>query len=500
MKKRTEKIDIFCEQPIDIQQSSLTKLINDGEGTVWGKYYDYASIENYRKFRERIPIQDYESLKPFIERMMKGEQQVLWPTEVKWFAKSSGTTSEKSKFLPVSPELMVDCMFRGGRDALGLYTRAFTDTQIFTGKALVMGGSHEVNQLSDKSYYGDVSAVMIQNMSFIGRMLRTPDIDIALMADWEEKIERMAQTTISENVTVLAGVPTWTLVLIKRIFEITGASDLKEVWPNLKLYIHGGVSFTPYVEQFKACISSSDMNYWQTYNASEGFFGIQDQPGREDMLLMLDYGIFYEFIPSAKMYDEYPEAIPLEEVELGEKYAMVISTSAGLWRYKIGDLIEFTSIEPFRIKVAGRVKHFINAFGEELIVDNSDVAIRRACLRTESEIREYTAGPIYFDSGLNDAGHQWLIEFIKPPRDINEFTVILDEELKKTNSDYEAKRYKDMVLQLPVIDILPEGAFYSWLEKRGKMGGQHKVPRLSNDRKIIEEILSYSLSAVTPHA
>jgi hypothetical protein len=482
------QIELFMKYPDEVQEEWFGWLINDAVGTQWGKKYDYRSIENINQFKERIPVQNYDTLKPYIEKMLNGEQNVLWPSEIKWFAKSSGTTSDRSKFIPVSEESLEDCHFRGGKDMLAIYCNNRPDAKMFTGKSLVLGGSHQINQLSPDSFYGDLSAVIIKNLPFWAEMLRTPDMSIALMDNYEEKIEKMAHATLAENVTNIAGVPTWTIVLAKRVLEITGKSNLMEVWPNLELYVHGAVNFEPYREQFKRLIDNPNMYYLETYNASEGFFGIQDQSDSSDLLLMLDYGIFYEFIPMEEVDKEFPETVSLSEVELGKNYAMVISTNAGLWRYMIGDTVAFTSKSPYRLKITGRTKHFINAFGEEVIIDNAEKALSKACADTNAQIRDYTACPIYFNE--NEPGaHEWIIEFEKKPKEFERFVDILDNTLREVNSDYDAKRFKDMALQRPKVHIAPNNIFYNWLKAKGKLGGQHKVPRLANDRKYVDELL-----------
>ena len=419
---------------------------------------------------------------------MRGEQNLLWHSDVKWFAKSSGTTSDKSKFIPVSEESLEDCHFKGGKDLLSIYCSNYPDTQVFGGKLLTLGGSHSINTFNHDSYSGDLSAILIQNLPLWIQVMRTPDISVALMDEWEQKIEKVARLTINENVTNMSGVPSWTLVLLKRVLEITGKQNIMEVWPSMELFVHGAVNFVPYKTQFEKVIGKK-INYLETYNASEGFFGIQDLKESDEMLLMLDYGIFYEFIPMDEIEKEHPKTLSLSEVELNKNYAIVITTNAGLWRYKIGDTVMFTSINPYRIKITGRTAHFINAFGEELIVDNADKAIVAASDRTHSHVREYTAAPIYFTDNSSGA-HEWLIEFDKEPADIVEFTQVLDEELKKLNSDYEAKRYKNMTLRLPVVKKLDTNSFYEWLRQNNKLGGQHKIPRLANNRKYVDELLN----------
>ena len=482
------QIELFIKYPYDVQDEWFQNLISTAQHTEWGKTHGYASIYTQDQFKERVPIQTYDTLKPYIERMLAGEQNILWPSEIKWFAKSSGTTNDRSKFIPVSEESLEECHFKGGKDLLTMYCDNRPDTKIFTGKCLVLGGSHQINQLNADSCYGDLSAVLIKNLPFWAEFYRTPDISIALMDNFEEKVEKMAQATIGVNVTNISGVPTWNLVLAKKVLEITGKDNLLEVWPNLEFYFHGAVSFNPYREQFKKLIPSDDMYYMETYNASEGFFGIQDQPNSEEMLLMLDYGIFYEFLPMENINSENPKTLSLTEVELNKNYALIISTNAGLWRYMIGDTIKFTSLSPHRIQITGRTKHFINAFGEEVIIDNAEKALSKACRETNAIIQDYTACPIYFQG--NDAGgHEWIIEFEQKPDNIENFTNILDNTLREINSDYDAKRYKDMALRRPLIHVAKAGLFYEWMKNRGKLGGQHKVPRLANDRTYVDEIL-----------
>ena len=488
MKKRIHQIELFIKFPLDVQQEWFHTLISAAENTEWGKLYEYKSILTISQFKERVPIQNYDTLKPFIERMLKGEQNILWPSEIKWFAKSSGTTSDRSKFIPVSEEALEECHFKGGKDMISIYCNNRPNTQMFTGKGLVLGGSHQINQLCDDIQYGDLSAVLIKNLPMWAEYYRTPDISIALMDNYEEKMDKMAEATIKENVTNISGVPTWTIVLAKKILEITGKKNLLEVWPNLELYFHGAVNFAPYREQFKELIPSDQMYYLETYNASEGFFGIQDQDNSEELLLMLDYGIFYEFLPLENLSDENPKTLTLEQVQLHKNYAIIISTNAGLWRYLIGDTIQFTSLSPFRIKITGRTKHFINAFGEEMIIDNAENALAKACTVTAAKIKDYTACPIYF-KGEEAGGHEWIIEFETQPNDFNRFIDVLDETLREINSDYDAKRFKDMALRRPKVHNAPINTFYNWLKNKGKLGGQHKIPRLANDRQYVDEIL-----------
>jgi hypothetical protein len=481
--------------PALAQRNVLQHLITQAQYTEFGRKYSFSKLFTVKDFKKRVPIHEYDDIKPYINRMMKGEENILWNTPINWFAKSSGTTSDKSKFIPISDESLKDIHFKASKDVLTNYYKNFPDSDLLTGKSLVVGGSHQVSTLYEDIQYGDLSAVLMQNTPFWGQWIRTPELRIALLDEWESKIERLAQSTIHENVTSLAGVPTWTIILIKRILEISGKNTLKEVWPNLELYIHGGVSFTPYREQLDRLIGTP-INYLETYNASEGFFAAQNMPDDEGMLLFMDHGIFYEFLPAEEYKKSNPKTIGLKHVELNKNYALVISTNGGLWRYLIGDTIQFTSLRPFKIKVTGRLKHYMNAFGEEVIVDNADKAIAVASAKTGAIVNDYTAAPVFFSENQNGA-HEWLIEFENAPVDLNAFTSELDEALKAINSDYEAKRYKNIALRLPIVHSLKKGIFNSWLKTKGKLGGQHKVPRLSNERKMIEEILA--MESLCPH-
>ncbi|MBA2407465.1 MAG: GH3 auxin-responsive promoter family protein [Chitinophagales bacterium] len=488
LRQRISQIEAWREYPLDAQQKVFQYLVQQAKDTEWGKTYDFASIRYADDFRNRIPLQDYESLKPYIQRIMDGEQNILWNTPVKWFSKSSGTTSDKSKFIPMTAESIEDCHYRGAIDLLSAYCSSNPDTKLFTGKGLIVGGSHQINPLNKNSLFGDLSAVLLQNMSFFAQWYRTPDLSIALMDDWEKKLEALATATIHEDVTNISGVPTWTMLLIKRLFEIKGKDNLTDIWPNLELYIHGGVSFKPYREEFKSLIRSDKIFYYETYNASEGFFGFQYGLNDDDLLLHLNNGIFYEFIPSSEFGKDKPETVFLHEVIPEENYAIVISTNGGLWRYVVGDTIRFTSVRPYKIQVTGRLKHYINAFGEEVIVENTDKALEEACRQTGAVVNDYTVAPIYLTT-QHRGRHEWLIEFSKPPLDLNEFTMILDKCLRALNSDYDAKRSHDLALLHPAIIILPPYTFYNWLKSKGKLGGQNKVPRLSNDRTYADEIL-----------
>ncbi len=491
MKKRIHQIDLFMKYPNEVQDELLKRLLYTARQTEFGKKYHFNDITSYEQFCERVPIHSYEQIFPHIERLMRGEQNILWPTEIKWFSKSSGTTNARSKFIPVSVEALEECHFKGGKDMLSIYVNNNPNTHIFDGKGLGVGGSHQINEFNttSNSYYGDVSAVIMQNLPPWAQFIRTPSLETALMNNWEDKIEKMARETGLENVTNIAGVPTWTMLLIQRIVELQKKSSILEVWPNLEVFFHGAVAFEPYRKLFASLIPRNTMRYWETYNASEGFFGIQDENDSEGLLLMLDYGIFYEFIPIENIEEENPKAVGLKDVKLGKNYAMVITTNAGLWRYNIGDTIKFTSISPYRIKISGRTKHYINAFGEELIIENAESAITKACEATGAVIDNFTAGPVYLEQGKKGS-HEWIIEFKVKPTDQKKFNHVLDETLRKINSDYDAKRMHNLALEAPRVHSVRQGTFYNWMRRRGKLGGQNKVPRLSNTREYVEDILN----------
>jgi len=491
MKKRIHQIELFMKYPIDVQNDWFSNLIDSAKDTEWGKRHHYSEIKTIEDFKRNVPLQDYNSLKPFIERAKKGEEDVLWPGETKWFAKSSGTTEDKSKFVPVSPDALETCHYKGGKDLISLYIKYNPDSKMFTGRGLVLGGSSEINKSNPPSYSGDLSSIIIDNLPIWAELHRTPSKKIALMSEWEEKLDKMAELTAEQNITTLAGVPSWTLVLLRKVLEIKKAKTINEVWPNLETYTHGGVSFIPFQKQFDQILNLPNINYMETYSASEGFFGVQDLYGEEfdgGLLLMLDYGVYYEFLPLENVDEENPETLTLDKVELGKHYALVISTNAGLWRYQLGDVVMFTSLNPFRIRITGRTKQHINVFGEELMVENVEKAIEIACDRTSSIITDFSGCPIFMKD-QERGGHEWAIEFSVAPQSMEQFTEIFDTALKALNSDYEAKRYKDFVLQAPLMHNLPKGTFYNWLKKKGKLGGQHKVPRLSNSRKYVDEIL-----------
>lgn len=492
---RLWRIENWSNHPVAAQREVLQELVTAAQYTEFGRKYNFSKLFTLKEFKKRVPIHEYDDIKPYILKMMNGEQNILWNTPIKWFAKSSGTTSDKSKFIPISDESLQDNHYKASKDLLSTYYKNFPSSDLLTGKGLVVGGSHQINQHNEDIQYGDLSAVLMQNSPFWGQWIRTPELSVALLDEWEEKIEKLAQVTANENVTSLAGVPTWTLILLKRILEIKGKKNIKEVWPNLELYITGGVSFVPYKEQFDKIIGSK-INYLEIYNASEGFIAGQQSPDDNGLLLFTEHGIFYEFMPVEEYGKQNPKTVGLNHVQTGKNYALIISTTGGLWRYLIGDTIQFTSLNPYLIKVSGRLKHYMNAFGEEVIVDNSDKAIAAAAEKTNAVVNDYTAAPVYFSEHDNGA-HEWLVEFEKEPDDFENFVSLLDSELKNINSDYEAKRHKNIALRLPIVHNLKPGTFNNWLRNKGKLGGQHKVPRLSNERKMLEEILAINNNALS---
>ena len=488
--KRLNQIDLFRKYPVETQKETFSHLLERASNTEWGLKYRYASINSVKDYQERVPLQTYDDLIPYVERMGRGETDLLWPGKIKWFARSSGTTSSKSKFIPMSREALVDSQYRAVKDILAIYVNNYPDTHIFPGKALTLGGSHRIDQFGSRALCGDLSAIMIENSPFYAEFVRTPKKKIALFDDFEKKLELITKVTIKQNVTNFSGTPSWYLSLIKYILSYTGKNNLLDVWPNLEVFFHGGISFTPYRELYNKFIPGDQMHYMETYNASEGFFGIQDDPSGSDMLLMLDYGTFFEFIPAPVVDDPDAPAYSIGEVEEGTNYAIVISTNGGLWRYMMGDTVIFTSTNPYRIRITGRTKHFINAFGEEVIIDNAETALREACKATGASILEYTAGPVYMGTS-SKGSHEWIIEFEKMPSDIAHFTEVLDATLKSVNSDYEAKRFRDINLVMPVVRVAPNGAFHNWMKSKNKLGGQNKVPRLSNTREFIEELYNF---------
>lgn len=485
---RLWRVKNWTNHPVESQREVLQDLVTTAQYTAFGKKYNFSTLFSVKDFKASVPIHEYEDLQPYIQRMLNGEENVLWNTPIHWFAKSSGTSNNKSKFIPVSEESLQENHFKASKDVLTNYYNNFPSSDLLTGKSLVVGGSHQLNHLNEEIQYGDLSAVLMQNTPFWGHWLRTPELSVALMDNWETKIEVLAQSTAKENVTSLAGVPTWTLILLKRILEISNKKKIVEVWPNLELYINGGVSFVPYREQFEKIIGKP-INYLEIYNASEGFFAGQECPTLDGMTLFTEHGVFYEFMTVEEYGKPNPKTIGLDKVEVEKNYALIISTTGGLWRYLIGDTIKFTSINPYKIKVTGRLKHYINAFGEEVIIDNTDKAIAIASQKTQSIVTDYTAAPVYFSDHKNGA-HEWLIEFEQEPESMESFIFELDNALKEQNSDYEAKRYKNIALDMPQVKKLPKGTFNQWLQKKNQVGGQHKIPRLSNERKIIEDILS----------
>ena len=487
LKKRFHQIELFLKYPIDVQNELLEHLLHTAKNTEIGKQYDFASISTYREFAERVPVTSYEDNHLQIERARRGESNIFWPTPIKWFAKSSGTTNSKSKFIPVSSDSLEHCHYAASKDLLCMYLNNNPDANLFLGKSLRLGGSKELYK-ENATVYGDLSAILIDNMPFWAEYSSTPNNEVSLMADWELKMQAIVDQTIQENVTSLAGVPSWMLVLLNNVLESTGKSNLFEIWPNLEVYFHGGVNFDPYIEQYNAILPKDNFRYYEIYNASEGFFAIQDRNANKELLLMLDYGIFYEFIPMDTYGSASEKIIPLEQVQVAKNYAIVITTNAGLWRYKIGDTVRFTSISPFRIKVTGRTKHHINVFGEELIIENAEMALKQASKHTQCEIVDYTAAPIFME-GREKGAHEWIIEFKTPPKDLSLFTKSLDSALMDVNSDYQAKRFNNITLNMPKVHVARQRLFYDWLKQKNKLGGQHKVPRLSNKRDFIEELL-----------
>ena len=486
LKKRIHQIELFLKYPVEVQQEVLMDLISFAKNTKIGYQYDFNSIKNYTEFKERVPIRSYEEIAEDINKSREGEDNLFWPTKIKWYAKSSGTTDSRSKFIPVSTEALEDCHYKAGKDMLSLYINNNTNTQLFTGKCLRLGGSQELHQ-NQQNYFGDLSSIIIDNMPLWAEINSTPSMRVSLMSDWDSKIKAILNECLSENVTSLVGVPSWMLVLLNQGLAKMNKSDIFEIWPNVEVYFHGGVSFRPYKNQYNQIFSSSPIHYYEIYNASEGFFAIQDLNDSDQLLLMLDYGIFYEFIPIGENLDSI---VDIQNVKLFVEYEMVITTNGGLWRYRIGDVVRFTSLSPFRIQITGRTKHFINAFGEEVVIENTDKAIEEASLKTGVRIVDYTVAPIYMSKNNLRGSHQWLIEFKDAPRNLNKFGKMLDQKLRELNSDYDAKRYMDITMSSPKISVAQKGLFDKWLRNYNKIGGQHKIQRLSNDRKFIENLLS----------
>lgn len=487
---RLRQMEHFEQRTDELQQKQLHDLLQTASHTVWGEQYDYAHIKDYQTFSQHVPLQAYDDLRPYIHRMINGEPNILWPGVTRWFAKSSGTTSDKSKFIPVTNDILQRCHYQGPKDIVAFYLRNYPNSRLFEGKGLILGGSHSPSPLNHRVHQGDLSAVLLQNLNPLVELFRVPRKRIILMNEWESKLQAIVKATAKANVTNLSGVPSWMLTLLKAILTYTGKQNLIEVWPNLELFIHGGISFEPYRACYKQLIPSSAMHYMECYNASEGFFGIQDDPSDPALLLMPDYGVFYEFVPLEELDTPHPQAVPLEGVEVGRNYALVISTPGGLWRYLIGDTVRFTSLRPPKLLITGRTKHYINAFGEELMVGNAEKALALTCQETGAVVREYTAAPLFELTGKAEGCHQWLIEFEQQPRDIALFAQRLDSYLQQVNSDYEAKRYKEIALAPLQVVVAREGLFYDWMKHKGKLGGQHKVPRLSNDRSQLDELLA----------
>ena len=489
IRRRMAHISLVRDQPVEAQLAVFAELMQRAAGTAFGKEHGFGEIRTVRDFKRRVPVRTYDDIKPWIERARAGEGDVLWPGRTQWFAKSSGTTADRSKFLPVTEDALASCHYAGGKDLLALYCSQVPEARLYQGRSLVLGGSSELHPDGSGGYTGDLSAIMIRNLPFWVEARRTPGRDIALMAEWERKVDAMAEATRREDVRVLAGVPSWMLVVAKRVLELSGASSLGEVWPNLQLFMHGGVSYTPYRAQFDSLFAGTQrpVDCMETYNASEGFFGIQDRVGADDLLMMLDYGIFFEFMPLSELGSEHPETLELRELEVGREYALVISTNGGLWRYLLGDVVRITELHPFRMQVAGRTSMCLNAFGEELMVAQAERGIADACAALGATVRDFTAAPIFMDAS-STGGHEWLVEFEAAPSDLDAFTRCLDDSLQSQNSDYAAKRTGNLAIVFPVLRAVPPGTFEAWLRDHGKLGGQHKVPRLSPERRHLEEI------------
>jgi len=485
--RRRREVRRSCVNPLFTQEHVFQHLIHQGKKTFWGKQYDYHKIKNYQDFQKKVPVSDYEKIRPYIERLLHGENHVLWPEKIRYFSKSSGTTGSQSKYIPVSDSSLRDCHYRGGRSLFATYFSQNFNSNLLLGQNFALGGSRQKDGIGDDKYIADVSAILMKNLPWWAQLRRSPRFSVAAMNEWEEKLSRIAEIIAYQNIVSISGVPSWNLVLARKILEITGKRNLREVWPNLELFIHGGTSFAPYRQQFKDLIPG-EMNYLEVYNASEGFFAFQDDLSRDDMLLFLNGGIFYEFMPLSELSKEFPRTLTLGEIELDKNYALIISTNAGLWRYLIGDTVKFTCLNPFRIIVSGRTKSFINACGEELVVENAEQAVKAACIRCQATVKEYTAAPRY-SIGQAAACHEWLFEFENEPVDMLLFAEVLDEELKNRNSDYCSKRYKDLNLAPPLLIKASRGLFYEWLKKNNRLGGQSKIPRLSNDREVLESIL-----------
>lgn len=490
-RKYLRRIEAFMRHPVETQSAVLQHLLRRGARTSYGTEHGFGGLRTYEAFQQRVPIVHYEDLEPYIQRMRQGEAHVLWPGTVRWFAKSSGTTGSKSKFIPVTHDALRMCHYRGGYDTLALYIRQVPNTRFYTGKGLTLGGSHSMERSFGRSHEGDLSAILLENIPRWADRIRTPSRQVVLLADWEMKLAQIAKQTTQQRVTSLSGVPSWNMVMLKHLLATAGKRNVCELWPHLEVFFHGGVSFTPYRQQFEQLIPSATMRYMEIYNASEGFIALQDQLGNPDLLLMLDYGVFYEFIPMSEFHRPTPQAVPLEDVRVDVNYALVMSSTNGLWRYVIGDTVKFTSTSPYRMRITGRTRHFINAFGEELIIDNADAALHQACQATGASVSDYTAGPIFMGDEAKGS-HEWIVEFDTPPRSCEEFKAVLDRTLCEVNSDYEAKRSHNVTLVPPTLRVVPRGTFFGWMAQRGKIGGQNKVPRLANGREYVEQLLEYA--------
>jgi len=489
LRNRFKRIESMRTDSIRLQEAILQRLLRQSRKTSFGRAHGFECIANKTDFINQIPIQEYEAFVPSITEAMDGKSDVLWPGLTKWFAKSSGTTSNQSKFLPISKDMLRKNLVPAGWDALCVYYQERPDAQLFAEKSLIYGGSLYEHSSTSQTKIGDVSAIMIDHIPKVAKPFCVPEQAIALEPDWEKKLTLMANAIVNENITMMSGVPTWNVVLFKHLLDLTGKNHIQELWPELQLYLHGGVSFEPYRKQFKEFLPNK-MDYLEVYNASEGYFGLQDQIGRDDMLLLTDNGVYFEFLPFGELKSHQPKTVTLEDIQIGKKYAIVISTCAGLWRYLVGDTIEFTSRDPYHFRIIGRTNQHINVFGEELMISNVDKAITEACQATNASVCEFTVAPIFLDR-YNKGGHEWIIEFYQHPDSLKAFSEQLDQSLQRCNHDYAAKRYKGMALQAPVVRTVDKGSFHGWMKSRGKLGGQHKVPRLSNERNFIEEFLCY---------
>lgn len=488
LRYRINRVRKMYSIPHELQQETFETLLENLKATEYGRAYSASKIKSIIDFKKALPIVNYEDLYPYIETMMRGTSNVLWPGKINMFAKSSGTTNDKSKYIPISEENLFENHVAASWDAVSILYQNRPDTKIFDGKNLIMGGSLTSNK--DNLIIGDVSAILLDKMPMVGKPFYTPDSEIALLPDWEQKIDLIAKHCLNEDVVMFAGVPTWTIVLFNKMLDMTGKSNMREIWPNVKTYLHGGVGFDPYVEQFRKFIPYDDMEYYEVYNASEGYFAVQDRLKEKGMLLLLDNSVYYEFIPLEYSDEDNPQTLSLDEVEEGKDYVIVISTSSGLWRYKPGDIIRFVTIKPYRIMVSGRTKQFINVFGEEVMVHNTDQAIKMTIEKCPAILSNYTVGPIFMENEAK-GGHHWLIEFEELPQNLDEFSSTLDGCLRSINSDYDAKRYKDIALQPLKLTVLPKGSFYNWLKSKNRLGGQTKVPRLANTREYIDQLLSF---------